>query len=184
VTDLAEPQTDSGEPVGTTRSTPSAWLSWAGVVAGGFTALCCLGVSAALSLAGALGATFFTRDSALRPLLAASLAVTVVGSALAYWRHRHPSRLVVTTVAAVWVYAFIYLVSSGHGGGLGDHMNDAMTHHGAAFTGGRLVAVWLGLAALVGTQAWDLVEIRLARRRNQSRAGLLTLMPIGREDQP
>lgn len=68
-----------------------------GAVAAGFTALCCIGVSAAVSLSTALGATFLTRDSTLRPLLAVTLAVTVAGSALTYtyWRRRrrplHPA---------------------------------------------------------------------------------------------
>lgn len=50
---------------------PPMWQRWmprAGVIAAGFTALCCLGVAAALSLATSVGATFLTRDSSLRPL--------------------------------------------------------------------------------------------------------------------
>ena len=91
-----------GIPAG--RFGPTEWLSWAGVVTSGFTALCCLGVSAAVSLATAAGATFLTRDSSLRPLLTASLAVTVVGSALTFWRHRRPGPPALTAVAAIWVY--------------------------------------------------------------------------------
>ena len=68
------------------------WLPRAGAIAAGFTTLCCIGVSAALSLASAVGATFLTKDATLRPVLAATLALTVVGSALTYWRHRNPSR--------------------------------------------------------------------------------------------
>ncbi len=168
MTDLVDQHDQTILPGPTAPSPASMWLSWAGLVAGGFTALCCLGVSAALSIAGAVGATFLTRDSALRPLLAGTLAVTVLGSALTYWRHRRAVRLAVTTTAAVWIYEFIYLVGGGHGGAPGDHMHDTMTH-GAAFSGGRLVAVWLGLAALVGAQAWDLVDVRRARRGSQTR---------------
>jgi hypothetical protein len=62
------------------------WFSWVGVVTAGLTTLCCLGVSAALSL--------------------------------------------------------------------------ATKHVGHGFTGGRLVLVWIGLAALVVAQVWDLVRVR------------------------
>ncbi len=141
------------------RFGPTGWLSWAGVA----------------------GATFLTRDSSLRPLLAASLAVTVVGSALTFWRHRRPGPLALTAVAAIWVYAFIYLVGGSHGGtGHGDHMADHMSDHmsdhathaaHAGFSGGRLTAVWLGLAVLVAAQVWDLVRIRTGRspRRQAAR---------------
>jgi len=44
------------------------WIPRFGVIAAGFTALSCLGVAAALSLATSVGATFLTRDSSLRPL--------------------------------------------------------------------------------------------------------------------
>jgi len=149
------------------RAGPTGWLSWAGLVTAGFTALCCIGVSAALSLATAVGATFLTRDSSLRPLLAASLAVTVLGSALTFRRHRRPGPLALTSTAAIWVYTSIYLVGGTHGGtGHGDHMADNMTDHAtqaahlAGFSGGRLTAVWLGLAVLVAAQVWDLVRIR------------------------
>lgn len=151
-----------------TRSGPSGWLSWAGLVTAGFTALCCIGVSAALSLATSVGATFLTRDSSLRPLLAATLAVTVLGSALTFWRHRRPGPFALTAAAAIWVYSFIYLVAGGHAAsGHGDHMADHMSGQSATraadragFGGGRLTAVWLGLAVLVAAQVWDLVRVR------------------------
>jgi len=153
------------------RSRPAGWLSWAGLVTAGFATLCCIGVSAALSLATAVGATFLTRDSALRPLLAASLTVTVLGSALTFWRRRRPGPLALTAGAAIWVYAFVYLVGGNHQAtGHGDHMTDHMTdhvahaaHHGG-FSGGRLTAVWLGLAVLVITQVWDMVGAQRAVR--------------------
>jgi hypothetical protein len=167
VTELAETYT-SVSAASTAPAPRSTWLSWAGLRAGGFTALCCLGVSAAVSLASSIGATFMTRDSTLRPLLAVTLAVTVVGSALTYWRHRRRVPLLGTAVSAMWVYAFIYLVGGGHGGGHGDHMTDHMTHHAAAFSRGRLTAVWLGLAVMVGVQVWDLVDTQRQRRGARS----------------
>ena len=39
----------------------------------GFAALCCLGLTALVSLLTAIGATFLTQDATLRPLLAVSL---------------------------------------------------------------------------------------------------------------
>ncbi|MHB8467809.1 MAG: MerC family mercury resistance protein [Acidimicrobiales bacterium] len=135
-----------------------------GIVATWFTAMCCIGVSAAVSLSTSVGATFLTRDSTLRPLLAASLSVTVVGSALTFWRRRRPVPLIASALAAVWVYAAAYLVGGGHSGHAADHMNDhagghAAAHH-AGFSAGRLGAIWLGLAVLVGSQAWDLLDAR------------------------
>ena len=56
-TDLESPRT---------QATVLVWqrgVTWASVVAAGFAALCCLGVSAALSLASAVGATFLTREA-------------------------------------------------------------------------------------------------------------------------
>jgi hypothetical protein len=118
--------------------------------------MCCLGVSAAVSLSSALGATFLTRDATLRPLLAVSLAVTVVGSALTYWRRRRAVPLVLSGLAAMWVYSFVYLVGGGHGGHMTDHMVEHAGPRGG-FSSGRLVAVWLGLAVLVGSPLWDLI---------------------------
>jgi hypothetical protein len=145
-------------------------FSWVGVVTAGFTTLCCLGVSAALSLATAVGATFLTRDSTLRPILAGTLAVTIAGSALTYWRHRRAGPLALTTLAAVWVYAVVFVVGSGRGGqagaGHGDHMvEDAARQVGHGFTGGRLALVWVGLAALVSAQVWDLLRVRLGGQK-------------------
>ncbi len=111
-------------------------------------AMCCIGFSAAISLATAAEATFLTATVPCGPLLAASLIVTVLGSALTFWRHRMPGPLVLTVAAAAWVYAFIYLVGGAHGGtGHGDHMTDHMSEysahlaHHAGFSGGRLAAV-------------------------------------------
>jgi hypothetical protein len=146
------------------------WFSWVGVVTAGFTTLCCLGVSAALSLATAVGATFLTRDATLRPILAGTLAVTIAGSALSYWHHRRAGPLALTTLAGVWVYAVVFVVGSGQGGQAGaehgDHMVEpAATQVGHGFTGGRLTLVWVGLAALVAAQAWDLLRVRLGYQK-------------------
>jgi hypothetical protein len=86
--------------------------------------------------------------------------MTVDASALTSWRRRRPVPLAVSVVSAVWVYSFVYLVGGGHGAAMADHMAaDHATSHSTSFGGGRLVAVWLGLAVLVGSQIWDLVDI-------------------------
>lgn len=94
---------------------PLVWQRWtprAGVIATGFTALCCLGVAAALSLATSVGATFLTRDSSLRPLLAATLLFTGLGSALTFTRHRKPGPLILTIAAGLWIYVFKFAVGA------------------------------------------------------------------------
>lgn len=123
------------------------WLGGVGALSAGFTALCCLGTAAAVSLASAVGATFLLRDETLRPLLAATMALSVLGSAFTYWRHRHPGPLVLTLAAGVYVYWQIYGRGASH-----------------SFGGGRLVAVWAGLAVLVGAQLWDLLRVRSRHR--------------------
>ena len=150
-------------------------LSWIGLVAAGFATLCCLGVSAALSLASAMGATFLTQDSTLKPILAGTLALTIAGSALTYWRHRRPGPLVVTVLAAVCVYSVIFLLGgshSGHGAStMADQMTDHMADHAsghAGLGGGRLTLAWTGLAVLVAAQVWDLVRIRRRGPREDS----------------
>ena len=162
-TDLEKPTAEAAVPV---------WrrcFTWAGLVAAGFTALCCLGVSAALSLASAVGATFLTQDSSLRPILAGTLALTVAGSALTYWRHRHPGALIVTTLAAVWVYSVIFLAGGSHSAStMADHMTDHMADHAsghAGLGGGRLALAWIGLGVLVAAQVWDVGRIRRRAKR-------------------
>ena len=147
-----------------------------GTVAAGFTTLCCLGVSAAVSLGTSVGATFLARDSALRPLLAATLAVTVAGSALTFWRHRgRVWPLVVTVAAGAAIYSAVYV---GLGpGGMNDGMaGEALTLTGAGHDGlsnGRLVLVWAGAALLVGAQLWDLRRARHSRCSPSMHVGVM-----------
>src|SRR5712691_389424 len=84
-----------------------------GVIAAGFTTLCCLGIAAVLSFASSIGATFLTRDSSLRPILIATLAITIAGSALTFWRHRQTIwPLAITVAASVWIYAVVFATTS------------------------------------------------------------------------
>lgn len=99
------------------------WLPRAGLLSAAFTTLCCLGISAALSLATAVGATFLTRDATLQPLLIVTLAVTVLGSALTFRRHRNPAPLALTVLASALVYLAVFgpLQSAGAHAGHHDH---------------------------------------------------------------
>ncbi len=115
-------------------------LPRAGAAAAAFTTLCCLGFAAALSLASAVGATFLTRDATLKPLLVATIILTVVGSALTYRRHRNPLPLILTALAGAWVFLFIFTVG-----------------------GAPRPVVWAGLAVFLGVQVWDLILIRRCR---------------------
>jgi hypothetical protein len=144
-------------------------LPRAGAIAAGFTALCCLGISAALSLASSVGATFLTRDSSLKPLLAMTLVITALGSALTYWRHRHPGPLLLTAAAGAWVYLFTFVVKTSSHTPMHDDMSHAHEHGShlthAGLTGGRRTLVWLGLAVLIAAQVWDVMRVRRAHRR-------------------
>lgn len=157
--------TTAGLDQGTREAVVPTWrrvFAWASVVAAGFTALCCLGVSAALSLTSAVGATFLTDDSSLRPILGATLALTVVASALTFARHRRPGPLIVTAIAATSVYTVIFVIGAGGSSGA-TAMADQMTNHSAGhggLGGGRLAIAWTGLAVLVAAQVWDVVSVR------------------------
>ena len=140
-----------------------------GFVASAITTACCLGLSAAVSLATAVGATFLTRDATLRPLLAAMLAITVVGSAWTARRHRSLPPLVLSVVASVLVYSALYgPLDKGIGVGkaAAGHTQDGAMHDGmTAATGSHggispTVLVWIGLALLLVAQLWDVRRVR------------------------
>ncbi len=115
-------------------------LPRAGAVAAAFTTLCCLGVAAALSLASAVGATFLTKDASLKPLLVATIVLTVLGSALTYRLHRNPLPLILTALAGAWVFLFTFTIG-----------------------GAPRPIVWAGLAVFLGVQVWDFILIRRCR---------------------
>ena len=140
------------------------WLPRAGAIAAGFTTLCCIGVSAALSLASAVGATFLTKDATLRPVLAATLALTVVGSALTYWRHRNPLPLLLTAAAGAWVFLFTFvIVGRAHAGSHDTMAGMASTSGHAGTPAPHWPLVWAGLAVFLAAQVWDVVRVRRGR---------------------
>lgn len=133
----------------------SAWKLWVprlGTLSATITTLCCLGVGAAISLTTAVGATFLTSDAVLRPLLAATLLLTVLGSALTWRAHRNPLPLMVTAAAGAWVFIAIFGSDLfAHGSGEDGHG----TGHSVANPG-----AWAGLAVLIATQLWDVFLVR------------------------
>lgn len=147
------------------------WLPRGAALVAGFATLCCLGLTALVSLLTAIGATFLTTDATLRPLLAVSLVITIAASALTWRRHRNPLPLLLTVVAAGVIFWSLYGAQLvGHdAGGHGDPMNDPMDPVGgntasAGLPGG--VGVWVGLALLITAQVWDVWRLRQLKRQN------------------
>ena len=140
-----------------------------GLLAAGLTTACCLGLSAMLSLATSVGATFMTRDSTLKPILIATLGLTCAGSALTFWRHRNTILpLLMTIAASVAIYTLVYGFSLATGGQ--DTMNDGMgdsptTAHAAqhGMSSGRQTLVWVSVAILLASQLWDVLRVRRKR---------------------
>ncbi len=87
-----------------------------------------------------MGATFLTRDATLKPLLVATVILTLVGSALTYRRHRNPLPLILTALAGAWVFLLTFTIG-----------------------GTPRPVVWAGLAVFLGVRVWDLVLIRTCR---------------------
>lgn len=130
-------------------------------IAAGFTTLCCIGVSAAVSFASAVGAGFFVKDSVLRPALVITVVISAIGSAFTFRRHRNPLPVLVTLAAGAWICWFVFVASS-HAGGdrMNDHMGDTMTQPSNL--------VWVGVAALIAAQVYDAYRTARACRLQPS----------------
>ncbi len=124
------------------------WVPRVGAVGSLITTACCIGLPAVVGLVSAIGAGFLIQDRYLQPLLITFLLLTVAASALTFWSHRNPFPLVVTGLAGVVIYWFIY-------------------------SNYRVTIVWIGAAVLVAAQAWDVVAIRacVARTTRATRGG-------------
>src|SRR5712691_5846730 len=81
----------------------------AGILGATFAALCCLGISAVLSVVTAIGLGFLIRDAVLLPLLIVSLLVALWGLLSGWKRHRRPAALATGAVGAVLLLVFSYL---------------------------------------------------------------------------
>ncbi len=80
-----------------------------GVVGSVFTALCCLGFPALLSILSAIGLGFLINDAVLIPLLIIFLLVTIVGLALGMRAHHRATAFVIGLISAAGVFVFIFV---------------------------------------------------------------------------
>jgi hypothetical protein len=137
-------------------------------IAAGFTTLCCIGVSAAVSLTSAVGAGFFVKDAVLRPALVITVLITATGSAFTFRLHRNPLPILVTLGSGAWIYWFVFQATAhaGHGDHMNDHMGDTMTQPSNV--------VWVGLATLIAAQVYDAyltTKVCRVPRRRAANAG-------------
>ncbi|GLD45107.1 mercuric transporter MerH [Mycobacterium kiyosense] len=142
------PTPDTGHAAAVLPPRWQRWLPRGAALVAAFATLCCLGLTALVSLLTAIGATFLTTDATLRPLLAVSLVITIAASAFTWRRHRNPLPLLLTVIAAGVIFWSLYgaqLSSAGLPGGVG---------------------VWLGLALLLTAQVWDVWRLRQLKRQN------------------
>ncbi len=80
-----------------------------GVVGSVFTALCCLGFPALLSILSAIGLGFLINDAVLLPLLIIFLLATIVGFALGMREHHRAAAFVIGLISAAGLFIFIFL---------------------------------------------------------------------------
>lgn len=130
------------------------------------TALCSLGVAAALSLAPRSAPPSSPATAASDRSFAAALLLTALGSTPTFSRHRNPSPLVLTIAAGLWIYVLTFVVgASSHA----QARRDAVGDHGhggsdQGLGGERSALVWFGLAVLIAAQVRDVVRVQAGRR--------------------
>ena len=83
-----------------------------GIAGSIFASLCCLGVSALVSFATAIGLGFLINDAVLLPLLILFLGVTLAGLVLSFRRHHRLQALILGTVSAVGLFVFSFVSQS------------------------------------------------------------------------
>ena len=158
-----------------TAALPPRWQRWlprSAALVAGFATLCCLGLTALVSLLTAIGATFLTTDATLKPLLAVSLVITIVASGFTWRRHRNPLPLLLTVLAAGVIFWSLYGAqlfgrdAGGHGGPIHDPMVDGMGANTASAGLPDGVGVWVGLVLLLTAQVWDVWRLRQLKRQN------------------
>lgn len=74
-----------------------------------FTALCCLGFPALLSLLAAIGLGFLINDAILLPLLAIFLVVTLGGLYAGMRHHGQPWAFILGLLSAFGLFAFLFI---------------------------------------------------------------------------
>jgi hypothetical protein len=98
-----------------------------------FTALCCLGFPAVVSLVSAMGLGFVLNDKILIPLLVGFLLLTLAGLALGMRHHRRPWALLLGVASAALTFGFIAI-----------HTNQVLAGIGVAgLIGASVLNVWL-----------------------------------------
>ena len=80
-----------------------------GVVGSVFSALCCLGFPALLSILSAIGLGFLINDAVLLPLLTVFLFVTLIGLGLGMREHHRASAMILGIITAFGVFIFIFV---------------------------------------------------------------------------
>ena len=80
-----------------------------GVVGSIIAALCCLGVTAVISVFSAIGLAFLINDSILLPLLAFFLLVTLFGLYKGYRSHRKKTAVLVGIISAIVTFMFLFI---------------------------------------------------------------------------
>lgn len=102
-----------------------------------FAALCCLGAAPVLGALSAVGLGFLISDAILIPLLALFLAATIWGVHRDRRRHASPGPLMLSSLAAGFTLAGLWISS---------------------------IVVAVGLVALVASSLWNFRLVRLGRR--------------------
>ena len=83
-----------------------------GILGAAFAALCCLGISAVLSVISAIGLGFLIHDAVLLPLLVISLLVTLWGLYSGWEQHRRPAAFILGAIAALALAVFSFVHQS------------------------------------------------------------------------
>jgi len=83
-----------------------------GVAGSIFGALCCLGVSALVSVVSAIGLGFLINDAVLLPLLLVFLGVTVGGLVMGYRRHHRSFALVLGALSGIGLFVSSFVSQS------------------------------------------------------------------------
>lgn len=80
-----------------------------GILGAAFAALCCLGISAVLSVVTAIGLGFLIRDAVLLPLLIVSLLAALWGLFSGWKRHHKAAALTIGIAGAAVLFVFAYI---------------------------------------------------------------------------
>ncbi len=114
------------------------WSQIAGLLGAGFTTACCLGLSAVVSVATALGAGFILKDELLFPLFAVFGLLSLWGLRVSTRHHEYEPPFWLGIAGAALAVAALWLLVSGWWP--------------------KTWLLYLGLSGLVGASFWDLIR--------------------------